>query len=458
MDTTYADGGTFRQLIGDIWSGGVLIEMAPDGGAIVICDRREDQMNRPFAMKLRADGTPDPGFGPLGDGSTGTLPDMTFVQQLVVLPDGTFLLVGMMNDSYPAVCHFHADGSRDMSFGMNGEVHTTLPGGLMPDAAELHLLPDGKLLLTGLASNPNNLYPLPVIYTARFTSDGIVDGSYGLNGARSFDQHRNDTLNLHPSNSIVGEDGVVYLVGPADVLVDAQAYLYYCAITRVGANGQLDTTFGGGRGYVLYANGHTTETAVMYASGRDLVRRPDGKLLFFQNYLDSQNWVNECELICFNPDGSMDLAFGDSGRMFFHGPGGGQAGKLAFQPDGKLLACGAWLDEYVHTQGFGCVRFGGDDSAAIPFANVPEAASLSIYPNPAHDHITLKYILDTKGPVHPSLLDAQGRVCQWWTPLTSSSMSYHQVSLELSSTIEPGLYFIELTSDGRRSVAKVRVE
>jgi uncharacterized delta-60 repeat protein len=126
-----------------------------------------------------------------------------------------------------------ADGGLDTAFGSNG----TLAFNLYPAADDydasaygLAVLPDGRILITGTNEDGTS-------DTARLTTDGRLDPSFGTDGVASLSIAATGDQDLVPNTIVTERDGDVVLGGSAP---SGFAYL-----VRLLPNGQLDRSFGG---------------------------------------------------------------------------------------------------------------------------------------------------------------------------------------------------------------------
>src|SRR5690606_4842764 len=108
---------------------------------------------------------------------------------LEVLPDGRILVAGRArngansptSDEF-ALARYNANGTPDASFGNGGFVVTDFDG--WPDAAsDILVQPDGKIVLVGVAYMVGDFGVTNAqMALARYTSDGVLDTSFGPDG------------------------------------------------------------------------------------------------------------------------------------------------------------------------------------------------------------------------------------------------------------------------------------
>ncbi|HVF54637.1 MAG TPA: Calx-beta domain-containing protein [Pyrinomonadaceae bacterium] len=102
------------------------------------------------------------------------------------------------------------------------------------------------------------------------------------------------------------------------------------------AGGDLDPSFGSG-GKVAYHFSQMNLIGSDITTGKHVVVQPDGKIVIGLHITTSGSTIHGV-LVRLNPDGMLDTAFGDGGKVLIEFGFGVEA--LALQPDGKILAGG----------------------------------------------------------------------------------------------------------------------
>lgn len=125
-------------------------------------------------VRLRPDGTPDPGFGPANGCATFGL--LGRVPATVLPRDTGYELVGI--DSFVWTFRVDASGARDTSYGANGLAQTSVPGlGGIGGAA----LQQSRVVLYGTGPMQSQAA------FARLAQDGSLDATFGSAGVRIVD-------------------------------------------------------------------------------------------------------------------------------------------------------------------------------------------------------------------------------------------------------------------------------
>ncbi len=181
LDPTFGNGGTILHDIGGGAPPQTMLRLA-DGKLLLSVGGyvgAPAHFSGAFFARLNADGTLDPTFG-----AGGVLADVSeyVVDRLGRTPDGRIVAAG--STGYALVVErYLADGSHDASFGQDGEVETTLGGGIQyPE--DMVIGPDGSIVLTGQdygACQPMNcddFYHISYeFYVARFVGGTAPCGS-----------------------------------------------------------------------------------------------------------------------------------------------------------------------------------------------------------------------------------------------------------------------------------------
>jgi uncharacterized delta-60 repeat protein len=231
----------------------------------------------------------------------------TIIQQ----NDGKLLAAGGFTDLNASIIRLLNDGTLDSSFGNNGGTTTNVGLG----ASKMLLTADGKILISDIYRDDN--YKIQS-YVAKFTTDGKLDSSFGINGISIIPMYNSSVsynqMALTPDGSII--------VGGGGVNDD---FTQYSVTSKLSTNGIFDSSFGN--------NGYAFNSAFYYM--KDLAVQPDGKIVsagqtFGYNFLFSR----------YNSDGSLDNSFGKDGNEIFTIGGYGSPEKIIIQPNGKLMIGG----------------------------------------------------------------------------------------------------------------------
>jgi uncharacterized delta-60 repeat protein len=227
-------------------------------------------------------------------------------------PDGKLLVAGGTGNGSTAafLTRYTTDGQLDPEFGGGGML-TVDP--FLGAAVDLAVQANGRILIAG-----------PDFDVARLQSTGIHDLPFN-GGYANADWDDTESTALALQN-----DGKPVLAGSRQNANGTATF----ALARFTANGVLDDDFG---------NGGLVVTGIGLSSiARDVTTQPDGKLIVAGGATDSLSdpVAVDFALARYNPDGSLDMSFGDEGRVTTDFGSADQAWAVLLQPDGKIVAAG----------------------------------------------------------------------------------------------------------------------
>ncbi|HWX41720.1 MAG TPA: delta-60 repeat domain-containing protein [Blastocatellia bacterium] len=242
-----------------------------------------------------------------------------------------------------------ATGDLDPSFGSGGKVVTTLAG--FDKIHALAVQNDGKIIAAGASGDK--------FAVARYNANGSLDSGFGDNGTLTtgfFDMAGFEQINallLQPDGKIVAAG---YTALPQ--------IGFDFALVRYNSDGTADKSFGSLGKVTTDFFGFSFDEAAAYA----LAIQSDGKIIAAGGTSSPLFQLNqEFGLARYNEDGTLDLSFGNGGKVatsFFNNSDYNE-GALAvvIQPDGKILAAGGAFED------FGVARFNSDGSLDTSFGD-----------------------------------------------------------------------------------------
>jgi len=304
--------------------------------------------------------------------------------------DGKIVMVGGYDSVGPSfvVARYNVDGSLDTTFGTNGWVSVTF-GGTLEIAVSVAIQTDGKIVVAGNASTPNQDAAI-----ARLNPNGSLDTTFDGDGKVTVNFV--DLQGSYPDyiNVVkIANDGKIVFAGGA-----LGFNLSYKAIVgRLNPNGSLDTTFdgdgtlfaGGGIWEDLnvqsdfaivlvgrnsgqfsstmraakYTNSGATDwsysrsvTPGCYIGLNGIATQSDGKLVVVGKYA--------CKMIAIrlNINGTEDNTFNNTTLT-----PDGEAFSVAIQPDGKIVANIAFNG--YGNGGFSLIRYNTNGSLDSSFGS-----------------------------------------------------------------------------------------
>ena len=281
-------------------------------GKIVVGGTRDIADNRDFALaRYDADGSPDLTFGVDGRLTTGFGSDEDRLVEVLQQPDGKLIAAG--SDGFRFLLARYLDnGDPDPTFGPsgNGKVSIACDNSCGVNAAALQS--DGKIVVAGSLSG--GTFPLVDFLLARFHSNGALDPSFGTGGivTTDFPGGRQDVANA----LVVQPDGKL-AVGGTTVSTPTEIDL---ALARYEPDGSLDASFGIGG---LVVTDHNANDEM-----HGLALLADGTFI-------ASAFTNDATLLHYLSDGTLDPAYGNGGLVSL--PFGGFPTDVVVQSSGDLI-------------------------------------------------------------------------------------------------------------------------
>lgn len=289
------------------------IILQPDGKQIVAGYIQEGSIFKPTLFRYLANGSLDPLFGNNGvdSFSINKLVPANYqyltLKALALLPSGKILVAGTAGffngfsvPSDAVVLRFNSNGSVDSSFGTNGRVITSVGGTSSNSSDKINAItiqPNGMIVITGETWDLIRHRFL----TIRYSSNGIIDNSFGLAGIvtstpGAFDDEAQSVVILPDDKILVAGDSYIN---------DGSSYRI--GMMRLMSNGTIDNSFG--------TNGYSITNLSAGADGAtDAALQSDGKIVI-SGYAFSVK-QNTTDAICMRyfSNGSVDSSFATNGR------------------------------------------------------------------------------------------------------------------------------------------------
>jgi len=299
------------------------------------CSRTENGTTtfRFCMMQTLPDGTLDDSFGAQGlavaPPITGTL---DILNAAAIGPDGSILVAGYCGDyingtSPTRFCaaRFTDQGILDTSFGVNGT--KIYPISQRNDMAQSALvLADGRALIAGTCDGDPPVGSGRSICLIRIDANGDLDSTFGAGGAA--------TVEILSSLAGVGlqSDGRVVVGG-----LCWSGVPHFC-VARFSASGALDTSFGAGQGVVVWKRTRYSDVPLSFS-----LRADDSILLAgtcdFEP-TNPNNWSDVC-VARFTADGLIDESFGALGVGLSGYSRTDAADRMVVQSDGRIVMVGS---------------------------------------------------------------------------------------------------------------------
>jgi uncharacterized delta-60 repeat protein len=278
----------------------------------------------------------DTGFGTAGRLMTNLSTVSNYVGGVVIQSDDKIIVGGICGVRLCALRYDSNGSALDTTFGNSGIVENTPTGTFNRETYALLVDTNDRVLLGGTCSISSQT----VFCLSRFTSNGGVDTSFDVDGLAQIPALPGGQDYAYAM--AIQNDGKVLLTGQAFNTIGSGSgsTVFDFATVRYNDNGTLDTSFGGGNGFVV------TRIANSYSEARSVVARDDGKIIVAGYCEDFSPSGERFCLVGYNADGTLDTGFNGSGiSKLLLGPQSSfavdQSFALAIGRDGKLYAAGS---------------------------------------------------------------------------------------------------------------------
>ncbi len=275
-------------------------------------------------------GALDPTFGTGGLVVTDLGSTFEHAYDVVIQSDGKIVTAGDTVRSGTgqdfALVRYNSNGTLDTSFGTNGRAVTDFKG-YGDVALAVARQADGKFVAAGYARVSGVGYPDFAL--ARYNSNGTLDTSFGSKG-KVITAISQDTDIIEAM--AIQADGKIVVVGWTQKTGTAGTGNF--VVARYNANGSLDTAFGTG-GKVV------TDFAGSQDHAEGVAIQADGKIVVVGKA--AVNNQNNFGIVRYNANGSLDLSFGNQGKVttsIGDGDLRGWAYDVAIQADGRIVVAG----------------------------------------------------------------------------------------------------------------------
>jgi uncharacterized delta-60 repeat protein len=288
LDTTFGTGGRVNLNLGVNENGNAVVMQS--GKILVAGNATVGGVTQFFVTRLNSTGAVDAGFGtsgitvtPIGDGAAangmGLQSNNKIVLGGVAVANGEVLF---------AVSRYTSSGVLDTTFGVGGTA--TTPVGDFGVGNALAIDASNRIVIAGYAISGG----VHQVAAVRFTANGTLDGSFGTNGVVLYDIPVTDID--HGLGVAIQADGQIVIAGSSG----SQALV----MRLNSSNGSLDTTFGGGAGYVTTSIGST-------AIATSVAIQPADQMILIAGYSDLSAFIARYDV-----DGNLDTTFGGLGTGY----------------------------------------------------------------------------------------------------------------------------------------------
>ncbi|MCW3125839.1 MAG: hypothetical protein JWO03_1497 [Bacteroidetes bacterium] len=369
LDNTFGTGGKVSTDIDTSDDLAFAVALQTDGKIIAAGSTGAQGTPAYFALvRYNTDGTLDNSFGTGGKVTTAFGTDAE-IAALAIQTDGKIVVAGyswITSVQNIALVRYNTNGTLDNTFGTGGKVNVLI-GGAGVVAKSIALQADGKIVVAGHTGGE--------FAVARFNTDGSLDNGFNTGGTVT----TTFGSGACGANAIaIQADGKIVVAGYSAIAVNDIDF----AIARYNTDGTLDNSFSSD-GKVITA--FTSNYDEAYA----VILQPDGKIIAVGS---SDNGTNaDFTMARYNADGSLDNAFGSSGKVITRfGLRYDEAFAAAMQPDGKIVLAGVTDNGPTSTDyDFAIARYFSGVNVSIE-ESAPGDNLLHLYPNPATSQLNIE--------------------------------------------------------------------
>jgi uncharacterized delta-60 repeat protein len=281
----------------------------------------------------QAPGTLDTTFG-TGGIVTNALAQSAIAQGVVQQSDGKLVVAGFAVTAEAAsvfseVARYNQDGSLDTSFGTGGTV--AIQNFL---ALALAIQTDDRIVVAGANDLGDTTGDFGL---ARLNTDGSMDTTFGGGLVSTSFSGGGESI---PFAVAIQPDGKIIAAGATG---GSTVSTFIFAAARYNTDGTLDSTFGTVGTVTVVIPSSIVSSIAIEQDGEIILGGGSG----FDGGKGTVSLVSlagtQFVLAGLNPDGSVDTAFGNGGKVQQTVGSGGSAFQLALQADGKIVAAGAAL-------------------------------------------------------------------------------------------------------------------
>ena len=316
---------------------GSIADLLPlPGGKILFAGRQSAKAAgkdgaRFLVGRLNADGSRDSSFGDDGQARVPAFANDGFAASVIKAPGGGFFVAGNVGDardstSHPAVFRIHGDGSLDRSFRpYRGSTPKLGPHSFT------RLSIDSKGRVVAIGSLLQMLDRKKSVLVMRFRPQGGLDGSFGLAGHLVISTHRKGR---NYGTKVIPLSGGRLLINGN---LGRSPF-----VARTLDSGALDSKFGGGDGFISLPVGPALKCERTHpCTNVDMVRLSNGRIRVLTDF-EPYEFTWRPYIVGLTASGRIDREFGDKGRLAMAHWGADPKGavELLARKDGSMIVIG----------------------------------------------------------------------------------------------------------------------
>jgi uncharacterized delta-60 repeat protein len=327
LDHGFGIDGVVLTQFSNITQNALSAAIQSDDKIIILGGSLVDSTEQTFVtIRYNKDGSLDKTFGTGGITTTQNRISFCFASSIVLQDDGKIVETGFSNNGknkYLIIVRYNTDGSFDDAFGANGVVITNIE---IISEAPVCIQNDGKIIVAGTFDGISQRS----IILARFTPNGSLDPTFGING---YLINKINTNSSYASSVALQKDQKIIVGGSLVTIGSLVDFLN----VRFTADGFLDNTFGvGGMLFTGFDNGFTNShiTSHIIQDDDKIVSAGVGEGGYFA--------LSRCD----KNGTALDNTFGKDGKVVTKISNNmEELRSLAIQNDGKIIAAGSAFKE-----------------------------------------------------------------------------------------------------------------
>ncbi|HOT92846.1 MAG TPA: delta-60 repeat domain-containing protein [Anaerolineae bacterium] len=258
LDNTFGVGGVITTDVNQTSEQANAVAIQPDGKIVVAGSANDGIKPAIILVRYTTQGALDNGFGANGIVTTTFPEGGVSAQALALQSDGKIVAAGFGAGNF-ALARYTTSGALDSTFGAGGIVTASVGTG--QEWYDVAIQPDGKILVAGFCFNESYAADFTV---ARFTPEGMLDNTFGVNGvARTDLGHMLD----YGLALMLLSDGKIVVAGASGDYLTGNDF----AMVRYTSAGTVDNTFG--------SNGIVFTDFGYWDYGHAAALQPDGKMI-----------------------------------------------------------------------------------------------------------------------------------------------------------------------------------
>lgn len=330
FDNSFGNGGIASNSLSDLANSPNFVSLSINNENKIIAvgalyDYTTGQ-NSTVIIRFDNNGSLDNSFGTNGKQVVNLNPNSNInftLKSSALQTDGKIVVAGYIIDysTYPYkfsffVARFLNDGTLDNSFNGTGSNSADVTG---YGANSVAIQNDGKILLSGDG-----------IVTARYNTDGTIDGNFGTGGKIIFNINGNNYNNAN-CLSVTNTDKILITGGENSTPYD-------CFVVKYNSNGDADNTFSGGGLVAIPLEGGQSDL-------HNLFKLPDGELLGVGTEVGSNSSQISFAKLLLN--GTPDNSYGLNGKKVVAASSAYYFGCSQMQQDGKILVASSGISNIL---------------------------------------------------------------------------------------------------------------